>query len=391
MINILNYCNSFYHANYIPISYYNHNGELLTTIPAQAHSFKNIFQKFEEKVDLAILYVAGFSIFFKINLEKSNGTLILGPFCTDSPTSQELNNFFNELDVIFDERKQLEQVIRQIPITSINQSIYILDQVYTALKQKQINIFELFGLIQPTKQGIQEDLTDQLYDAKEETRYHNTYYFEKRINQAITSGNINKLHNLLVKQDQTYHAGQLSTNKLRQLKNIFITTTTLAVRAAIEGGLSIEKAYQLSDVYINDCERLSDEVSIYGLTYTMYMDFVRRVSDSKSLSNLSQPVKDALDYIQNHTNMPLTVQMVAYHVGFSYSFFSKQFKNETSKTINEAILEAKIEEAKDLLAYTDKSISHISSYLAFSSQSYFQNQFKKVTGCTPLQYRKAKQ
>lgn len=391
MINILNYCNSFYHANYIPISYYNHNGELLTTIPAQAHSFKNIFQKFEEKVDLAILYVSGFSIFFKINLEKSNGTLILGPFCTDSPTSQELNNFFNELDVIFDERKQLDQVIRQIPITSINQSIYILDQVYTALKQKQINIFELFGLIQPTKQSIQEDLTDQLYDAKEEARYHNTYYFEKRINQAITSGNINKLHNLLVKQDQTYHAGQLSTNKLRQLKNIFITTTTLAVRSAIEGGLSIEKAYQLSDVYINDCERLSDEVSIYGLTYTMYMDFVRRVSDSKSLSNLSQPVKDALDYIQNHTNMPLTVQMVADHVGFSYSFFSKQFKNETNKTINEAILEAKIEEAKDLLAYTDKSISHISSYLAFSSQSYFQNQFKKVTGCTPLQYRKAKQ
>ena len=278
-----------------------------------------------------------------------------------------------------------------IPITSINQSIYILDQVYTALKQKQINIFEHFGLIQPTKQSIQEDLTDQLYDAKEEARYHNTYYFEKRINQAITSGNINKLHNLLVKQDQTYHAGQLSTNKLRQLKNIFITTTTLAVRAAIEGGLSIEKAYQLSDVYINDCERLSDEVSIYGLTYTMYMDFVRRVSDSKSLSNLSQPVKDALDYIQNHTNTPLNVHMVADHVGFSYSFFSKQFKNETNKTINEAILEAKIEEAKDLLAYTDKSISHISSYLAFSSQSYFQNQFKKVTGCTPLQYRKAKQ
>lgn len=391
MIDILNYCNSFYHANYIPISYYNYKGELLTTSPAQAHAFKSIFQKFEEKVDLAILYVAGFSIFFKINIERSNGTLILGPFCTDSPTSQELNNFFNELDVIFDERKQLEQVIRQIPITSINQSIYILDQVYTALKQEQINIFELFGLIQPTKQSIQEDLTDQLYDAKEEARYHNTYYFEKRINQAITSGNINKLHNLLVKQDQTYHAGQLSTNKLRQLKNIFITTTTLAVRAAIEGGLSIEKAYQLSDVYINDCERLSDEVSIYGLTYTMYMDFVRRVSDSKSLSNLSQPVKDALDYIQNHTNTPLTVHMVADHVGFSYSFFSKQFKNETNKTINEAILEAKIEEAKDLLAYTDKSISHISSYLAFSSQSYFQNQFKKVTGCTPLQYRKAKQ
>ncbi|WP_173218241.1 MULTISPECIES: AraC family transcriptional regulator [unclassified Streptococcus] len=29
-------------------------------------------------------------------------------------------------------------------------------------------------------------------------------------------------------------------------------------------------------------------------------------------------------------------------------------------------------------------------YLPFSSQSYFQNQFKKITGYTPLQYRKEK-
>lgn len=35
----------------------------------------------------------------------------------------------------------------------------------------------------------------------------------------------------------------------------------------------------------------------------MYMDFVKRVADSKSQSNLSQPVKEALDHIQSHTNI----------------------------------------------------------------------------------------
>lgn len=122
----------------------------------------------------------------------------------------------------------------------------------------------------------------------------------------------------------------------------------------------------------------------------MYMDFVKRVADSKSQSNLSQPAKEALDHIQSHTNIPLSVQMISNHIGFSYSFFGKQFKSETKKTINEVIIEAKIEEAKELLVHTDKSISHISSYLAFSSQSYFQNQFKKISGYTPLQYRKEK-
>ena len=50
---------------------------------------------------------------------------------------------------------------------------------------------------------------------------------------------------------------------------------------------------------------------------------------------------------------------------------------------------AKIDEAKVLLLYTKKSISEISSYLAFSSQSYFSSIFKKHTGYTPSEYQKS--
>jgi AraC-like DNA-binding protein len=47
----------------------------------------------------------------------------------------------------------------------------------------------------------------------------------------------------------------------------------------------------------------------------------------------------------------------------------------------------KLEEAKSLLKFTDKSISEISEYLCFSTQSYFQNVFKKKYGMTPKKYR----
>ena len=46
-----------------------------------------------------------------------------------------------------------------------------------------------------------------------------------------------------------------------------------------------------------------------------------------------------------------------------------------------------LEEAKNLLSFTNKSLSEISNYLCFSSQAYFQNVFKKNYGMTPLQYR----
>lgn len=56
--------------------------------------------------------------------------------------------------------------------------------------------------------------------------------------------------------------------------------------------------------------------------------------------------------------------------------------------MSEFIMRCKLEEAKALLAYTDKPISEISSYLCFSSQAYFQNVFKKKYGITPNAYRR---
>ena len=52
------------------------------------------------------------------------------------------------------------------------------------------------------------------------------------------------------------------------------------------------------------------------------------------------------------------------------------------------ITHCRLREAKALLRYTDKSLGEISSYLCFSSQSHFQNVFKKHIGRTPLEYRK---
>ena len=65
----------------------------------------------------------------------------------------------------------------------------------------------------------------------------------------------------------------------------------------------------------------------------------------------------------------------------------KKFQQELGSTIGAYITERRLREAKSLLRFTDKSLSEISSYLCFSSQSYFQNVFRKQCGLTPLEYR----
>jgi len=51
-------------------------------------------------------------------------------------------------------------------------------------------------------------------------------------------------------------------------------------------------------------------------------------------------------------------------------------------------MRCKLEEAKNLLKFSTLSLAEISNYLCFSSQSYFQNVFKKKYHITPNQYRK---
>ena len=72
---------------------------------------------------------------------------------------------------------------------------------------------------------------------------------------------------------------------------------------------------------------------------------------------------------------------------FSRPYLSEKFKKETGQTLTDFILQEKTEEAKRLLRYSEKSLSAIAAYLAFSSQGHFARVFKKYAGVTPNDYR----
>ena len=72
----------------------------------------------------------------------------------------------------------------------------------------------------------------------------------------------------------------------------------------------------------------------------------------------------------------------------SYSWFRKLFKEYTGLSPAHYIQELKIQQAKDLLATTQRSTKEIAYYLTFDDIPYFTKVFKKYTGYTPQSYRK---
>lgn len=94
-----------------------------------------------------------------------------------------------------------------------------------------------------------------------------------------------------------------------------------------------------------------------------------------------------MQYISLHINEPIGIPDVVSYSKKSRAYLFKKFRDELGTGISEYIMSCRLREAKSLLKYTDKPLSEISSYLCFSSQSHFQNTFKKHFNITPLGYR----
>lgn len=71
-----------------------------------------------------------------------------------------------------------------------------------------------------------------------------------------------------------------------------------------------------------------------------------------------------------------------------YSSISKLFSEVEGITIEHFFILQKIEKTKEWLVYNELSLAEIAINLGYSSTQHLSNQFKKLTGMTPTQFKK---
>lgn len=235
---------------------------------------------------------------------------------------------------------------------------------------------------------------------RETDRYHHSYDEELLQYEYLRDGDPRAIHES-IRLFRTGISGKLSEDPVRDKKYLFVASTTLATRFAIEGGMEAQSAYNLSDLYIQKMDMLKTVDEIYELHTAMITDFTEKLSnirknssnavvnsDNEDSSPVSKSVYLALDYIYYHLHEKITLEDIGRHVHMSPNYLNSLFKKEKGCTIQTYIKYKRIEAAKNMLLYSDYSESAISEFLAFSSTSYFIKTFREVTRLTPREYQK---
>lgn len=333
-------------------------------------------------------YLENFFTISVIQKGKPIGTIIVGPAIPSEIDENTIYELAEKFEVPLKLRKILISYFQSIPVIEHKKLINTSMLLYYMLYGKMLDsaaVIERNAFLKNSCDKIDSDINIKLSTNRQYNIHHHNLIYEKYLLEYIKEGNREKLLDHLTKPAGG-KAGVLSKNPLRSQKNLFICSATLAARAAIEGGLSSELAFTISDSYIQHVEELNEINEVINLHYKMLCDFTDRVHKVKE-HGYSKAVVKCLNYICKHLYEDISLSQLAQTVGMNSNYLSQMFKKQTGISISGYIQKERVEEAKKRLELSNDSIMDISTSLNFTDQSYFTKIFRKFTGITPKQYR----
>ena len=309
---------------------------------------------------------------------------VLGPFFyTDVSMDSIRNGFLSYIDIEVSVawKHQFIKALYQLPTLPYTvHSRYLLMMHYCLTGEHLM----MSGLGAPEPPALPEQSPPSVPRDR-----HKVWAAEQSLLQMVRNGDLNYKHALSTSQMLSSGVPVQSKDPLRQSKITCTVFCSIVCRAAIEGGLSPEKAYALGDAYIQSVENARTLNDLLAIPVTMYDDFIHRVHSLHANPNLSVPVQKCVDYIEMHLHERIRAADLAFIAGYGEYYLTQKFREETGCSFNDYVKIVKIERAKVLLQNTDLSVQEIADSLGFSTRSHFSQSFKQVTGQSPAAFKAA--
>lgn len=294
-------------------------------------------------------------------LEEKNACLIINTNSFDLKLAQEgISKLAEQMYLLYDrllfvkskpvnDIRQLRNIYNSDMIVNVNRKFYYKNQYMIEsepdVSDKSFEKFDYNKYTQILEQGRYRDAIDMLYR-----------YADGAINGKMDEFKLkNQVQNMLYNLLYTLKAKDKDIESLRQKFFSQIDATSYA-----------EDFREL----LND---IKEEISAFIRE--------RRGTENETISKI-------LDYIYEHYNEDLDLAEVARVFNFNYSYLSSYFNQYVSEGFSGYLNGIRVSEACKLLKENDKTIVEISQIVGYSDQSYFSRVFKKVTGMSPMAWRK---
>jgi AraC-like DNA-binding protein len=203
---------------------------------------------------------------------------------------------------------------------------------------------------------------------------------------------LGKFHDIVFSDFSTleHYMGISTKNHKKKFEYTAVAAITLATRAAIEGGLPPDDAYDISETMLQLLEKAMTTEEIHGIIQLSSETFARKVYQARQ-EKKPYLIEKTRMYVDRNITKKIYLKDIAEYTGVNPTYLSRFFSQYEGVTIHNYIQHVKIEESCKLLVYTEYSIADISQYLGYQSQSNFSSIFKKLKMLSPSEYRKQNQ
>lgn len=239
---------------------------------------------------------------------------------------------------------------------------------------------------------IHRRVAEEIFQRQEKEEIHNPYEQELRELYSIEQGDEEMLARSI---SETYEGdfGVLARDSLRSHKNLVIGNITMASRAAIRGGVSVEEAFTVADSLIQQLEEIDNIPDVSAFKEEAQYLYVRLVAAAREnrrgrgQETVNPLIGRVKDYIFTHLHDSIQVSQIARHLQVNADYLSHLFREQEKMTISQYIRREKIKRGENLLKYSDYRIRDIAFYLGYCTQSHFARVFQQTVGMSPKEYR----
>lgn len=149
---------------------------------------------------------------------------------------------------------------------------------------------------------------------------------------------------------------------------------------------------QLRKIYQNAVnQEITDAYQSSALGYSFLMELYRiALNISEPFDNLPEQVSKAIIFIQKQYNQFISLDDIVEASTLSKYHFTRLFHKTTNMTPLQYLTKIRIDNAIELLRFTNLSIEDISRQVGYSNGNYFCKVFSKRVNMSPGQFRQSK-